>query len=237
MFKCSNLFVSYGSIPALSDFTMKIGKGEVVALIGANGAGKSSCLKAIMGLIPATGSLFLDGEDISCTPTKHRVNVGLALSPEGRHVFPEMSVSENLELGCLPRSRDRADALAAEIIDLFPRLGERRNQLAGSMSGGEQQMLAIGRALMSEPKVLLLDEPTLGLAPIIVDQIADMIEALKTRDIALLLAEQNADMALSVSDMAYVLETGHLVKSGSATQIANDPAVQAAYLGAEIKEE
>ena len=235
--KCIDLSVSYGPVPALARLNLSVAAGEVVALVGANGAGKSSCLKAMMGLVPGKGGLELDGKDISAATTRSRVEAGLALSPEGRHVFPEMSVMENLELGCIPRARARYHDLVEEMLTLFPRLRERQKQAAGSLSGGEQQMLAIGRALMSEPKVILLDEPTLGLAPIIVDQIADLINDLRERGIAVLLAEQNAEMALGVADTACVLETGMLVKTGAAREIAQDSSVRSAYLGAPSEEE
>ncbi|MCB1461234.1 MAG: ABC transporter ATP-binding protein [Nitratireductor sp.] len=237
MLKCIDLSVSYGPVPALARLNLSVAAGEVVALVGANGAGKSSCLKAMMGLVPGKGGLELDGKDISAATTRSRVEAGLALSPEGRHVFPEMSVMENLELGCIPRARARYHDLVEEMLTLFPRLRERQKQAAGSLSGGEQQMLAIGRALMSEPKVILLDEPTLGLAPIIVDQIADLINDLRERGIAVLLAEQNAEMALGVADTACVLETGMLVKTGAAREIAQDSSVRSAYLGAPSEEE
>lgn len=237
MLKCVDLSVSYGPVPALAGLNLSVAAGEVVALVGANGAGKSSCLKAMMGLVPGKGGLELDGKDISAATTRSRVEAGLALSPEGRHVFPEMSVMENLELGCIPRARARYHDLVEEMLTLFPRLRERQKQAAGSLSGGEQQMLAIGRALMSEPKVILLDEPTLGLAPIIVDQIADLINDLRERGIAVLLAEQNAEMALGVADTACVLETGMLVKTGAAREIAQDSSVRSAYLGAPSEEE
>lgn len=231
MLSLSNFTVKYGSILAVGGLTLELPAGEVVALVGSNGAGKSSTLKAVLGLEKASGSIRLDGADLSAASSMVRVTSGIALSPEGRHVFPSMTVRENLHLGVIARTRQDEAALTDEMLDLFPRLRERVGQLAGSMSGGEQQMLAIARAMMSRPKVLMLDEPTLGLAPIIVDQIADFVLTLKSRGIAVLLAEQNSEMALGVADRAYVMETGRIVKSGDAQVIARDPAVIEAYLG------
>jgi ABC-type branched-subunit amino acid transport system ATPase component len=220
-----------GQSGVITAFVIVVDAGEVVALVGSNGAGKSSTLKAILGLQRATGRISLDGEDLSGASSMVRVERGVALSPEGRHVFPQMSVRENLELGAIPRTRADMAALTEEMLGLFPRLRERFDQLAGSMSGGEQQMLAIARALMSRPKVLLLDEPTLGLAPIIVDRIADLALALKAKGLGVLLAEQNAEMALGVADRAYVMENGRVAKQGRAREIATDKAVMEAYLG------
>ncbi len=231
MLSLSNVSVSYGPIQAVSDLSLQLAAGEVVALVGSNGAGKSSTLKAILGLEKSKGTISLEGQDISTATSVVRVERGIALSPEGRHVFPAMTVRENLELGVIRRSRQDQAKLTDDMLQLFPRLRERIGQITGSMSGGEQQMLAIARALMSRPKVLMLDEPTLGLAPIIVDQIADLVLALKARGISVLLAEQNSEMALSVSDRAYVMETGRVVKSGEAAAMARDPAIMEAYLG------
>jgi branched-chain amino acid transport system ATP-binding protein len=188
-------------------------------------------MKAILGLAESAGAILLDGDDISAASSSDRVRKGIALSPEGRHVFPQMSVVENLQLGTLKRTVAKQGQLVEEMFDLFPRLRERARQQAGSMSGGEQQMLAIARALMSEPRIFMLDEPTLGLAPIIVDQIAELLIKLRSRNLGLLLAEQNAEMALEVADRAYVMETGSIVKEGSSTAIAADPTVREAYLG------
>ncbi|MDQ0137732.1 branched-chain amino acid transport system ATP-binding protein [Neorhizobium galegae] len=231
MLSLSNVSVSYGPIAAVSSLSLQLAAGEVVALVGSNGAGKSSTLKAILGLEKSKGTITLEGQDISSAYSVVRVERGIALSPEGRHVFPAMTVRENLELGVIGRTRQDEAQLTEEMLQLFPRLRERIGQRASSMSGGEQQMLAIARALMSRPKVLMLDEPTLGLAPIIVDQIADLVLALKARGISVLLAEQNSEMALSVADRAYVMETGRIVKSGNAAAIASDPAVMEAHLG------
>lgn len=231
MLRLDRLSVDYGSVRAVRDMSLTVGAGEIVALVGANGAGKSSTMKAILGLAQSTGAIFFEDEDICATPSTRRVNNGIALSPEGRHVFAQMSVLENLRLGTVARTLSRQAGLVEEMFDLFPRLRERATQRAGSLSGGEQQMLAIARALMSEPKIFMLDEPTLGLAPIIVDQIAELLVKLRQRKLGLLLAEQNAEMALEVADRAYVMETGAIVKEGPSATIAADPAVQKAYLG------
>ncbi|MGM5028340.1 ABC transporter ATP-binding protein [Tardiphaga sp. 862_B3_N4_1] len=231
MLELERLSVNYGPVRAVNEISLTVGAGEIVALVGANGAGKSSTMKAIVGLAEATGSIRFDGKDISETSSTHRVGDGIALSPEGRHVFAQMSVLENLQLGTVARTQSRQAALVEEMFELFPRLCERSTQRAGSMSGGEQQMLAIARALMSEPKIFILDEPTLGLAPIIVDQIAELLIKLRQRKLGLLLAEQNAEMALEVADRAYVMETGAIVKEGPSATIAADPAIQKAYLG------
>ena len=231
MLEVRNLNVRYGAVSAVRDASLTVNAGEVVALIGANGAGKSSILKGILGLAPATGSISVAGIPIDKQRTHERVASGIALSPEGRHVFPSLSVTENLELGYreaggLPM-RDRIDSLFA----LFPRLRERESQHAGRLSGGEQQMLAIARALMSNPKVLMLDEPTLGLAPIIVRSIEMLLMQLREQGLAILLAEQNAEMALSCSDRACVLETGQVIREGASTALAKDPIIGEAYLG------
>ena len=213
----------------MRDVSLQVEAGEVLALIGANGAGKSSILNGVLGLAATTGSIRLDGQALGGLPSARRVARGIALSPEGRHVFPAMSVVENLELG---RTSGGADGPALDdMYALFPRLRDRRRQSAGSLSGGEQQMLAIARALMSAPKLLMLDEPTLGLAPQVVDLIIDLIATLKGRGLAILLAEQNAEMALEASDRACVLETGHLSRSGASRDLATDPGIRQAYLG------
>jgi branched-chain amino acid transport system ATP-binding protein len=229
MLEIRDLSVFYGRVPAVKRVSFHIRKGEAVALIGANGAGKSSILKGILGLARASGGILLDGDELSAQPCHRRVARGVALSPEGRHVFPRMSVAQNLKLGFL--SGGDADALTEDMFGLFPRLRERRGQLAGSMSGGEQQMLAIARALMSRPKVLMLDEPTLGLAPIIVAQLREVLRALVDRGVAVLLAEQNAEMALAATDRAYVLENGTMIAEGRSADLVRDPAVRQAYLG------
>ncbi|MDF1775435.1 MAG: ABC transporter ATP-binding protein [Rhizobiaceae bacterium] len=231
MLELRDLSLNYGSIPAVRGLTVRVGPGEVVALIGANGAGKTSTLKAVLGLENAKGSVVLDGVALDKLPTPARVLAGISLSPEGRHVFPQMSVEENLLLGLTARTRPQAGSLTQEMYALFPRLYERASQKAGSLSGGEQQMLAIARALMSSPKLLMLDEPTLGLAPIIVSQLRVIIGTLKARGTSVLLAEQNAEMALACTDRAYVLENGKVAKEGLSRELSQDPAVRAAYLG------
>ena len=229
MLELSGVSVTYEKVRAVEDIAITVAPGEAVALIGANGAGKSSILKAILGLAASSGSIRVDGHELAGIPSHLRVARGVALSPEGRHVFPQMTVLENLEMGLASGGDFRS--LTDDMFGLFPRLRERSDQLAGSMSGGEQQMLAIGRALMSRPKVLMLDEPTLGLAPIIVDQLRELIGILKARGMTILLAEQNAEMALAATDRAYVLETGRLTKSGPSASLAADPAIRSAYLG------
>lgn len=233
MLQLDGLSVHYGPVRAVSDLSLVVKGGEVVALVGANGAGKSSTLHAVLGMAKSIGAIRLDGVDISKQAVHQRIESGLALSPEGRHVFPEMTVRENLELGAVRRTAGAVKELVEEMMTIFPRLRERISQRAGSMSGGEQQMLAIARALMSKPKALMLDEPTLGLAPLIVDQIGELVVALKTRGLAVLLSEQNAEMALEVADHAFVVESGRVVKSGDSKTIKSDPAVRAAYLGFE----
>ena len=231
MLEISELSIRYGAVTAVDGVDLTVRAGEVVALIGANGAGKSSILKGVLGLAAATGSISVAGTPLAGLPTHARVRAGVALSPEGRHVFPQMTVLENLELGATEGAGADVGALIEDMVALFPRLKERAGQRAGSLSGGEQQMLAIGRALMSRPKVLMLDEPTLGLAPIIVDQIVDLLAVLKARGMAVLLAEQNAEMALAAADRATVLETGRVVTEGAAATLAADPAIRRAYLG------
>ena len=229
--RLENVAIRYGAVQAVHGMSLSVNAGEVLALVGANGAGKSSILKGILGIAPATGSMTLEGRQLESLPTHERVAAGIALSPEGRHVFGGMSVEENLDLGALGRDAASVAALKRDMFELFPRLAERRPQRAGSMSGGEQQMLAIARALMSAPKVLMLDEPTLGLAPIIVDQLVELLGVLKKRGLAILLAEQNAEMALDASDRACVIELGHIVRESESHALREDPAIQEAYLG------
>lgn len=223
--------VRYGSVHAVSNVSIGVRAGEVVALVGANGAGKSSILKAILGLAPAQGRIVFNGHDFAGLPTHRRVALGVALSPEGRQVFPDMTVRENLELGYVARDGTTPTSQVRAMAALFPKLGERMAQKAGRMSGGEQQMLAIARALMSSPKLLMLDEPTLGLAPIIVDELTVLLRRLCGEGLAILLAEQNAEMALAASDRAYVLETGTQVQHGRSQDLLDDPAIRNAYLG------
>ncbi len=223
----------YGAIHALRGVTVDVGEGEIVTLIGANGAGKSTTLRTISGLLrPRSGEIRLRGDRIDGRRPHEIVALGVCQSPEGRRVFPRMSVRENLEMGAFAR-RDRA-GLAAEydrVYGLFPRLLERRDQQAGTLSGGEQQMLAIGRALMAAPKVLLLDEPSMGLAPILVEQIFQIIRTINEQGTAVLLVEQNALMALAIARRGYILQTGEVVLSDKAERLRQDPAVRKAYLG------
>lgn len=229
-----DLSVHYGVIQALHGISLEIFQGEIVTLIGSNGAGKTTTLGAISGLLkPSGGSITFLGQNQAKLPPQARVPAGLVLVPEGRRIFSTMTVAENLDLGAYTR-KDKSGIQADldEIYELFPRLKERRTQAAGTMSGGEQQMLAVGRAMMSRPKLLLLDEPSLGLAPLLVKEIFNVVRRIRERGVTVLLIEQNAHMALEVADRAYVLETGHIVMSGQASTIAGDPRVKAAYLGA-----
>jgi branched-chain amino acid transport system ATP-binding protein len=225
--------VAYGRIEALHGISIGINQGEVVALIGANGAGKTTTMRAISGLLPLTsGRIQFDGEDISRLRADLRVVRGLCQAPEGRGIFPGMTVTENLDMGAYTR-KDRAGIAADQqrVFGLFPRLQERRRQAAGTLSGGEQQMLAIGRALMAKPKVLLLDEPSMGLAPMLIQQIFSIITEIAQQGTTILVVEQNAQQALSRADRAYVMETGRIVKEGSGADLLHDPAVKEAYLG------
>jgi branched-chain amino acid transport system ATP-binding protein len=231
----NNLEVFYGRIQAIKGISFSVNEGEIVTLIGANGAGKSTTLKTISGLRPvATGSILFDGQDITKMPAHKRTELGLCQAPEGRGIFPGMSVLENLEMGCWTRKDRKSAAKQADIervFTLFPRLAERKDQAGGSMSGGEQQMLTIGRALMSRPRVLLLDEPSMGLAPMLIQQIFDIITEINKQGTTVLLVEQNASQALRRAHRAYVLETGRIVKTDEASKLLDDPAVRAAYLG------
>ena len=232
MLELDQISVAYGPVRAVEGLSLNVAAGEVVALVGANGAGKSSTLKAIAGMAPLVGgSILLGGRRVDALPAHQRPVAGIALSPEGRQVFGDMSVRDNLEMGATGAGREGVAGRIEEMFGLFPRLRERTAQAAGTLSGGEQQMLAIARALMCRPRVLMLDEPTLGLAPIIVRQIADIVRALKAQGLAVLLSEQNVEMALAVSDRAYVIESGHLVQTGASDKLASDPAIQTAYLG------
>lgn len=234
MLEVDSVQVHYGAIQAVKGVSLSVKAGEIVTIIGANGAGKSTLLKAIVGLEPmAGGTIRLEGQDVTLVRPHRRVELGVALSPEGRGVFPDQTVHENLLLGAFSR-RDhtaRTAALVEREFQRFPRLGERRNQLAGTLSGGEQQMLAISRALMSEPKLLLLDEPSLGLAPLIIADIFRSIRELRSAGLTILLVEQMARQALGVADRAYVLETGCVTLEGTGEQLLQDPKVRAAYLG------
>ena len=233
MLKVNDINVYYGAIHAIKGVSFEVHEGEVVTLIGANGAGKSTILKTVAGLLTSrTGSVeFLDHK-LGAIPPHKVVPLGLALVPEGRQVFLQMTVEENLEMGAFTRPNSEIEAGIADVYQRFPRLKERRKQIAGTLSGGEQQMLAMGRALMSKPKLLMLDEPSMGLAPILVDQIFDIIKELHAHGTTILLVEQNAQMALSVADRGYVLETGKIVTSGTGAELLEDEAVKKAYLGA-----
>ena len=227
-----DLRVSYGAIEALRGISLHLGAGEIVTLIGANGAGKSTTLRAIMGLVPArSGGIRFRGESTRSTPTFRLVRDGLTLVPEGRAIFANLSVLENLEMGSYARRDSKIAGDFDKVYQLFPRLKEREKQTAGTLSGGEQQMLAIGRALMSRPQVLLLDEPSLGLAPILVHAIFEAIEEIHRQGTPVLLVEQNANAALKHSNRAYVLETGTVALEGTSEQVAANPRVKEAYLG------
>ena len=233
MLKIENLHVSYGPIRALKGISLEVKEGEIVTLIGSNGAGKSTTLSAITGLVKSqSGSITFREENITNMSPYKIVQRGVSLSPEGREVFPALTVEENLRLGAYTRKDKGAiDAAFNRVYELFPRLKERISQTAGTLSGGEQQMLAIGRALMSEPKLLLLDEPSMGLAPNLVLMIFDLIESINKQGTTILLIEQNANMALSIANRAYVLETGNIAIEGAAADLAKDPRVKNAYLG------
>ncbi len=226
------LCVSYGKVPALRDVTLEVAVGSVVTVIGPNGAGKTTLLAAIAGLLPSRGTLRCFGEPVANSPVEARVQRGLVLVPEKRELFATMSVVDNLRLGAFVRRRNGgASAALADVYARFPRLAERRGQLAGTLSGGERQMLALGRALMARPRLLLLDEPSLGLAPVIVREIFEIIASLRASGVAILLVEQNARAALQVADYGYVLETGECVLEGRAAALSDDPRVIASYLG------
>ncbi|HUE26753.1 MAG TPA: ABC transporter ATP-binding protein [Solirubrobacteraceae bacterium] len=232
MLEVSDVRAHYGAIEALKGVTLEVGEGEVVTLIGSNGAGKSTTLRSISGLTPASsGTIRFAGEDITRVPAHEIVGFGIALSPEGRHVFARMTVRENLELGAYMRRRQELAGDFDRVFELFPRLKEREKQKAGTMSGGEQQMLAIGRALMARPKLLMLDEPSLGIAPILVQRIYETIGEINRSGVAILLVEQNANYALDAARRGYVLETGRIVLTGDSMQLRDDPDVQRAYLG------
>ena len=229
-----DLHVHYGKIEAIKGVSVTVNEGEIVTLIGANGAGKTTMLKTISGLRPvSSGQIIFNGEDISKMPAHKRADLGLAQAPEGRGIFIGMSVLENLEMGKYNR-KDRKSEMSEDlekVFHLFPRLKERISQVGGTLSGGEQQMLAIGRALMARPKVLLLDEPSMGLAPLMIANIFNIITEINKTGVTILLVEQNAQQALQRAHRAYVLEVGHVVKEANASDLLNDPAVRAAYLG------
>ena len=232
MLEIENLEVYYGVIRALKGISFQVDEGDIVALIGANGAGKTTTLHAITGLIPASGgTIWFDGRDITKVPGYRTVAMGMAHVPEGRRVFSQLSVLENLRLGAYTR-KDKAEVetTLGKIYERFPRLEERKNQLAGTLSGGEQQMLAMGRALMSHPRLIVMDEPSMGLSPIYVNEIFDIIQEINKGGTTVLLVEQNAKKALSIADKAYVLETGNIVLSGDAKELMNNDQVKKAYL-------
>lgn len=234
MLEVKNLSVSYGAIEAVKDISFTVNAGEIVSLIGANGAGKTTTLHTITGLVPAkSGSVMYNGVDLLKTHNNKIVTLGMAHIPEGRHVFTRMSVEENLEMGAFSL-KDQSDLKKDldMVYGLFPRLKERRNQKAGTLSGGEQQMLAMGRAMMSHPKTILMDEPSMGLSPKLVKEIFSIIRKLHEQGITILLVEQNAKMALSIADRAYVLETGRITMEGDAKELLNNEQVRKAYLGA-----
>ncbi len=230
--KVDNINVYYGSIHAIKGISFHVDEGEIVTLIGANGAGKSTTLQTISGLLRSkTGSIEFCGENITRLPPHKIVERGLAQVPEGRRIFLQMTVQENLDMGAYTQSGSGVDAELEKVFAQFPRLAERRKQIAGTLSGGEQQMLAMGRALMSRPKLLMLDEPSMGLAPILVEQIFEIIQKLHANGTTILLVEQNAQMALSVADRAYVMETGTITLSGTGKELAESDQVRKAYLG------
>lgn len=234
MLKVENLSVKYGVIQALHEISLHVEEGEIVTLIGSNGAGKTTTLGALSGLLkPSGGSATFRERDLFSIAPHERVPFGLVQVPEGRRIFGTMTVAENLDLGAYTR-KDRGEISKDldEIYQLFPRLAERRKQAAGTMSGGEQQMLAVGRALMSRPKLLLLDEPSLGLAPLLVKEIFNVIARIREQGVTVMLVEQNAHLALQIADRAYVLETGHITLKGNAKALAKDPRIKEAYLGA-----
>ena len=225
--------VSYGGIKALKGISLKVFPGEIVAIIGSNGAGKTTTLKSVMGLLPlASGSIRFGGKKVCAQSTEDRVEAGISLAPEGRAICPNLTVRENLELGAyLHRHRPSMMETLADVTNLFPRLGERMSQEGGTLSGGEQQMLAIGRALMARPTLLLLDEPSLGIAPLLVQQIFAAIRVIAAAGVTIMLVEQNTRIALATAQRAYVLRTGEIALSGDAKELAQNPEIQAAYLG------
>ena len=231
MLEIKELNVSYGAVHAIHGVSIKVNDGEIVSLIGANGAGKTTILRTISGLKKAdSGEIIFDGADLRKTEPSNIISLKLAHVPEGRHIFPDMTVEENLEMGAYADATN-AEAVMEDVYERFPRLKERRKQLAGTLSGGEQQMLAVGRALMAQPKMILMDEPSMGLSPLLVKEIFSIIKEVNKKGITILLVEQNAKMALSISDRAYVLETGKITIEGPAQDLLNDERVKKAYLG------
>ena len=232
LLKVEDIHVYYGAIHAIKGVSFEVNEGEIVTLIGANGAGKSTTLNTVAGLLrPRSGLITLDGTPLSSVPANQTVSLGMALCPEGRRIFQQMTVKENLEMGGYTRPPKEIPDSIEEMFARFPRLKEREKQIAGTLSGGEQQMLAIARAMMSKPRLLMLDEPSMGLAPILVEQIFDIIKELHRAGVTILLVEQNAQMALSIADRAYVMETGKVSKTGPADELLHDDDVRKAYLG------
>ena len=232
LLKVDDIHVYYGAIHAIKGVSFEVNEGEIVTLIGANGAGKSTTLNTVAGLLrPRSGSITFDGKNLASIPANKTVSLGMALCPEGRRIFQQMTVRENLEMGGYTRPAAEIPASIDDMFRRFPRLKEREKQIAGTLSGGEQQMLAIARAMMSKPRLLMLDEPSMGLAPILVEQIFDIIKELHAAGVTILLVEQNAQMALSIADRAYVLETGMVSKTGPAIELLHDDDVRKAYLG------
>jgi branched-chain amino acid transport system ATP-binding protein len=231
MLEVHGLSSHYGRIQALAGIDLKVESGELVALVGANGAGKSTLLRAISGVQPCAGSILYDGRDIAGLPAERRVGLGIVQVPEGRQVFGPLSVEDNLRLGAYTRSRAESNAELARVYEMFPALKERRNQAAGVLSGGQQQMLAMGRGLMARPRLLLLDEPSMGLAPRLVEEVFAKVRWLKEARTTIFLVDQNARAALAVADRGYVLETGRIVLAGTGRELLANPQVQAAYLG------
>ncbi len=233
LLKVENIHVLYGAIHAIKGISFEVREDEIVTLIGANGAGKSSTLNTIAGLLkPRSGTITFDGRPLGNVPANKIVSLGMALCPEGRRVFAQMTVRENLEMGGYTRPKAEIARSVEEMFTRFPRLREREKQVAGTLSGGEQQMLAMARALMSKPRLLMLDEPSMGLAPILVEQVFSIIQELHQAGVTILLVEQNAQMALSIADRAYVLETGKITMTGPADELLHNDAVREAYLGA-----
>ena len=229
--KIEDLKINYGGIEAVKGISLDVPEGRIITLIGANGAGKSSMLRAISGLVrPKSGKIVFNGEDITSKDPTHIVTKGITLVPEGRKIFPDLTVKENLKIGAYLRNNDISGDLKW-VYELFPRLKEREWQAGGTLSGGEQQMLAVGRALMSRPKLIMMDEPSLGLAPIVVQDIFKIIKTVNEQGITVLLIEQNANMALQTADYAYVLETGRITKSGTGAELLADESIKEAYLG------
>ena len=233
MLSIENIHVHYGRIHAVKGISLNLEQGEIVTLIGNNGAGKSTTLRAVVGLAPVSdGRIVFQGRDLAVLGTDKRVRLGMALSPEGRRIFPGLTVMENLEMGAYARKKDASVKQDLDrVFSLFPRLKERITQIGGTLSGGEQQMLAMGRALMARPKLLLLDEPSLGIAPNLTQQIFQTIKEIRKQGTTIMLVEQNANLALAVADRGYVLETGEIVLQGTCSSLRTDPAVQRAYLG------